>query len=115
MHTDIITFGESVALGVFPNVTTLSKLGYVTNVNETEVDVWSAGGKYVFPTVAQQMEVVSSSADDVSTSTGAWTVKIWYLDSSYNEKTETVTLNGTTAVPTKATDIYRINAYWVLS
>lgn len=67
MHADTITFGESVATGVFPNVTTVSKLGYVTNVNETEVDIWAYGGKFTFPSTAQQMEVVSSSADDAAT------------------------------------------------
>jgi len=115
MHVDSISFGECIAAGLFDNITPVSKLGNVTGVEASEVDIWSVGGTYVFPAAAQQMEVVSSSAADNPSSTGAWTVKIWYLDSSFKEKTETITLNGQTAVPTKATDIYRINNFWVIT
>ena len=116
MNADTITMGECIALGLFPGSRKVTKMGYVTGVEGTEVDIWSVGGTYLFPTVAQQMEVVSSSAQDTATTgTGAWTVKIWYLDSTFREKTEIITLNGTNVVPTVATDIYRINNYWVMT
>lgn len=54
-----------------------------------------------------QRSVVSTSTSDVnSTGTGAWKVTITYYDQSYNGPfTETVTLNGTTAVNTVGTNI----------
>lgn len=60
--------------------------------------------------------IVSSSASDTSAGTGARTVKLTYLDSSNNGPfTETLTLNGTTAVNTVATDICYIEKIEVLS
>ena len=52
-----------------------------------------------------QLEVVSSDAADTSAGTGARTVEVHYLDSSGDEQSETVTMNGTTAVNTVTTDI----------
>jgi len=116
MNADVISMGEAIALGLFPSAIPISKMGAVSGVEATEVDIWSVGGTYVFPAAAQQMEVVSSSAQDTKTTgSGAWTVKIWYLDSQFREKTETINLNGTNVVPTVATDIYRINNFWVMT
>jgi hypothetical protein len=86
-----------------------TKLGNVNTVVNAEQDVWSVGGKYVFPTSAMQMEVASANAQDTADGTGIQQVKIYYLDSTFAEKTETVTLNGG-VVATTATDIYRVNA-----
>jgi len=116
MNADTVSMGECIAQGLFPGGSPVSKLGNVSGVADTEVDVWAVGGTYTFPAAAQQMEVVSDSAQDTAaTGTGAWTVKIWYLDSAFKEKTETITLNGLTPVPTVATDIYRINNFWVIT
>ena len=48
-------------------------------------------------------------------SLSAGTVKVWYLDGSYLEKTETITLNGTSVVATASIDFYRINDFQVMS
>lgn len=50
------------------------------------------------PILGEDVDVVSADAADASAGTGARTVKIWYLDASFNEGSETVTLNGTTPV-----------------
>ena len=81
------------------------------DVDAAEEDLWAVGGLYVWPAANQQMEIVSSSNDDSGNSTGAWTVKIWYLDSSFNEFNETITLMGKIPVATVATNIYRINNF----
>jgi hypothetical protein len=52
-----------------------------------------------------QRSVNSTSASDASAGTGARTVTINYLDVNFVLKSETVTLNGTTAVATVNTDI----------
>jgi len=80
-----------------------------------EEDVWCVGGSYVFPDSGQQMEAISSSAEDdpakadTNPGTGIHSIRIYYLNTDFVEKTTDVMLNGTAAVATTATDIYRIN------
>ena len=62
--------------GNVPNHFPLEILGNNDDVDNTRVDLWEIGGTYIFPDVAMQMEVVSSSAADAgvasytSTATG---------------------------------------------
>jgi hypothetical protein len=78
-----------------------------------EEDVWCVGGSYVWPTAKMGMEVVSSSieddADKAVAGTGVHSIRIYYLTDDFTEKTEDINLDGTTVVPTIATDIFRIN------
>ena len=55
-----------------------------------------------------QMEVVSSSASDVSGGAGVDTVDLHYLDTSGVEQEETITMSGQTPVNTVATDIDKV-------
>jgi len=82
----------------------------------TQYAISQIAAAYVFPTAAMQMEVVSSdNTNDKAAGTGALTVEIIYLDNTYKEKREVVTLNGTTVVATTATDIFRVNRFRVLT
>lgn len=76
--------------------------------------LWEEGGVYVFPSAASTMTLSSDDANDTSAGTGARTVLIAGLDSNYNEISETVTLNGTTAVTT-TNEWFRINNMRVAS
>lgn len=58
------------------------------------------------------MTVSSSSANDTSAGTGARTIVVQGLDADYNEVTETVTLNGQTAV-TMTASLLRVNYAYV--
>lgn len=51
-----------------------------------------------FSTAGQQIRLISTSANDSSAGTGARQIKIYYLDSTFTPQTETITLNGLTAV-----------------
>lgn len=93
--------------------TPFTKMGFNGDIDNQEEDLWAVGGAYVFPSAEMGMEVVSDSALDTSDGTGARTVKIWYLDDTFAEKTEVITLNGVTPVATVATDIYRVNYFRV--
>jgi len=63
-----------------------------------------------------QRSVKSSSASDATGQTGARTLKITYFDANMaGPKTDTVTLNGTTAVNTNVTDICFIEEMEVVS
>jgi hypothetical protein len=60
----------------------------------------TAGQQTFIPvTTADQLDIVSTSANDTSAGTGTRTVEVTYLDASGNIQITTVTLNGTTAVP----------------
>ena len=75
-------------------------------MNGTE-DIWGTRGIWVAPTAAMTVNIVSSSTADASAGTGAGTLSVTGLNGSYVEVTETVTLNGTTAVTTS-------NSYWII-
>jgi len=96
--------------GTYPNRQMVKLFGRAPDVDNTYVDVWEGPtSTYVFPATAQQMAVVSTSANDTSAGTGAQKVTIQYLDNNYVARTEVVTLNGTTPVNTVATNILRVN------
>ena len=83
--------------------------GRKDSVSNTVLDDLSQiPGTTVIPRPAGiQLEIISSdAADDGSpVGTGVRTVDVHYLDTSGVEQEETVTMNGTTAVTTVATDI----------
>jgi len=116
----VITMGEMAACGQYGPNMVVHKMGYNPSISGTTVeDVWTQGGNYAFPTAAAypaEMEIASDSADDDGTDasgTGAQSVTIGYLTTAGVQKSETVLTNGTAAVATTATDIWRINSFRV--
>jgi hypothetical protein len=87
------------------------KTGHNGDVDTGEEDIWSVGGTYVWPTANMGMEIVSSAAADNATGTGVQSVQIYYLTSAGVEKSEVLATNGTTPVPTVATDIFRVQTF----
>lgn len=82
------------------------------SLNNANASLWDGPtAKYVFPTAAMQMEVVSSSAADAAAGTGVQVIHIHYLDRNYTEQVTEVTLNGVTPVNTTPTDILRVNSF----
>jgi hypothetical protein len=80
----------------------------------TNQSVWATTGVYAFPASATVMKISSGSANDTSAGSGARTVLISGLDANYAPISETVILNGQTAVNT--TNSYlRINDFYVLT
>ena len=76
-----------------------------------KANLWCVGGRLVYPTAGEQLEVFSASANDtIAGSTGAQAVAIRYLDTDFIEQTEVVLLSGVTPVLTVATNIYRLQA-----
>ncbi|MDX2368031.1 MAG: hypothetical protein QNK36_06455, partial [Colwellia sp.] len=64
-------------------------------------------GTFDYPATAETVDVYSSSTSDDGDpeGVGAWTLELSGIDENYDIATETVTLDGTTHVPT-------INKYW---
>ncbi len=76
------------------------KFGFNSDIDNSLETVWAQGGLYSYLAAATQLSVSSSSTDDTSAGTGARTVTLSGLDANYSEISETVTLNGQTAVTT---------------
>lgn len=93
-------FELQVARGQIAYHESVFKFGFNPDVDDSLETVWSQGGLYSYLTSASVLKVSSSSTADTSAGTGARTVLISGLDGDYNEISETVTLNGQTAVNT---------------
>lgn len=86
--------------GILPGVRRVVFGGYNQDVDTATVpeDVWYGGGAIPRPSGNESWEIVSASANDAAAGTGARTVSLTTLDVNYAETTQTVSLNGTTAV-----------------
>lgn len=93
-------FELQVARGQIQGHKTLFKFGNNSDINGSLETIWSHGGLYSYLAAASVLKVSSSSTNDASAGTGARTVTISGLDASYNEISETVSLNGQTEVLT---------------
>lgn len=90
------------------------KFGNNPAVADSIETIWQQGGLYSYLSAATVLKVSSSSTNDASAGTGARTVELFGLDGDYNEISETVTLNGQTAVNTTQSYL-RINRMIVRS
>lgn len=105
-------FELQVARGQIQGHRNVTVFGFNPDVDTTQVSVWPLPSLITFPSSAIQMTVSSSSANDTSAGTGARTIVVQGLDADYNEVTETVTLNGQTAV-TMTASLLRVNYAYV--
>lgn len=107
-------FGLQVARGQIQGHTAVIVFGYNPDVDTAEESVWPDGGTVPHPTVASVLKISSSSANDTSAGTGARTVYIEGLNGDYAVVSETVTLNGQTAVNTVNSYLY-VNSFYVIT
>lgn len=105
-------FELQVSRGQIMGHSTVIVFGYNPDVDTSEESIWPDGGVVPHPTVASVLKISSSSTDDASAGTGARTVTIVGLDGNYDQVTETVTLNGQTAVNTTNSYLY-VNQFYV--
>lgn len=107
-------FNLQVARGQIAYHESVYKFGNNPAVADSLETIWSQGGLYSYLSAATVLKVSSSSTNDASAGTGARTVELFGLDGDYNEISETVTLNGQTAVNTTQSYL-RINRMIVRS
>ena len=107
-------FELQVSRGQIQGHRNVTVFGFNPDVDTTQVTVWPLPSLITFPVAALQMTVSSSSANDISAGTGARTIVVEGLDANYNEVSETVTMNGQTAV-TMTTPMLRLNYAYVAS
>jgi hypothetical protein len=105
-------FGLQVSRGQIQGHSTVIVFGYNPDVDTSEESIWPDGGLIPHPTVASVLKISSSSANDTSAGTGAQTVYIEGVDGNFNVVSETVELNGQTAVNTTNLYLY-VNSFYV--
>ena len=105
-------FELQVARGQIQGHSTVNIYGVQASVTTSYVPVWENASAYTYPVSAAVMNLVSTvnTGDDK----GSSTVLIQGLDSTYTSISETLTLNGTTVVPTTKSYL-RINSISVAS
>lgn len=106
-------FELQVSRGQIPGHSTVQLSGYNPDVGTAWEPVWS-DGTLTLPTAATLMTLSSGSTADSPANGGAHTVIVSGLDANYAPISETVTLNGQTAVST-ANAYLRINGLSVAS
>lgn len=92
------------------------KFGYNADIDlaTDPEDIWIAGGLYAYPSAAAATTAKSSSTDDdgAPVGTGAQTLTVEGLDTNLAEVSQTVTMDGTTAVALPI-DLFRVNRAYV--
>ena len=99
----VTDFFLEVSKGTVAGHSAVQKFGRNNDIDTSaSEDIWAGGGTRAYLSSAETMDVASTSANDdgAPAGTGARTIEIQGLNSSYAEISETVTLNGTSAVTT---------------
>lgn len=107
-------FQLQVARGNVPGHRHITVFGYNPDVDTVEETIWPQGGIIPHPTVAINMTVSSTSANDTANGTGAQSIVIEGLLEDYTEVQELVTMNGQTPVTT-VNKFLRINYVFVFT
>ena len=99
-----IPFYLAVQQGKVPGYTMVNKFGYNPSIGSGAFEtIWETGNNYPYQSTAVTVDVVSDDTNDDVAGTGARTLRIQGLDSSYNFAEETVDMDGTTTVTTTQT------------
>lgn len=107
-------FGLQVARNQIQGHEGIIVFGYNPDIDTSEESIWPNGGEVPHPTVASVLKISSDSTDDDAAGTGARTVFIEGLDGDYNVVSETVELDGQTAVNTTNSYLY-VNQFYVVT
>ena len=117
LNNNALDFHTEVSKGLVPKHSLIHKFGHNLDI-DTGTDpetVWSTGGLYAFPSLADTLKIISSDVDDNGTgTTGALTIKVQGLDANYDVIEEDFTLNGQTAV-TGSKEFLRVYRAFVTS
>jgi hypothetical protein len=99
-----LPFYLAVQQGKVAGYSMVNKFGYNSSIGSGAFEtIWETGGQLIFQTTAQTVNVVSDNVNDDVAGTGARTLRIQGLDSSFDLVEETVDMDGTTTVTTTQT------------
>ncbi len=90
-----------VAVGYSGRFSTILRYGYNSQISQGSFeDVWNVGGSLEYLTDAENIDLLSTSADDTELGTGAQNVILTGVDFEYKRLIENIALNGIVAVTT---------------
>ena len=96
-------------LGITGGQRAQRKFGINESVSGGSFEYVTPSGSYTFPTTAETFRIkAGGNANDTAAGTGARTVELTFLDSSWNEVTETLTTAGASASAATSVTGYRI-------
>jgi hypothetical protein len=109
-------FGLQVKRNQIQGHSSVIVFGYNPDVDTSEESIWPNGDEVPHPTVASVLKISSGNNNDDGdpAGTGARTVYIEGVDGDFNVVSETVILNGQTAVNTTNSYLY-VNQFYVLT
>jgi hypothetical protein len=102
-------FELQVARGQISFHEVVHKFGFNSSIDTNLATVWLQGGLYSYLSSASTLYISSSSTADTGAGTGARTVTVSGLDNNYDQKVETVTLNGQSGVELNGSTWFRVN------
>lgn len=103
-YKDAIGVGEVAGHSIFRGFGRRDSLATTTGGD----DIWEGAAAvkpYPNQSTGEQVVIVSTSANDTAAGSGVQQIEMHYLDATGNAQMETVTMNGTTAVNSVATDV----------
>lgn len=107
---------ETAAFGEVPGLQHVYIEGWNPAITTTFEVMWSESAAYTpLTTAASTPYCASTSANDASAGTGARTISVTGLNTSFTRFTETVTLNGQTSVNLATTNVLFIDKITVLT
>jgi len=107
---------ERIPAGVIHGATALNIIGYNGATTTTYETLWDESSAYTFLTAAMSTPyIASSSANDASAGTGARTVRVTLVNTSFVQSTEDLTLNGQTSVNLATANVLSIQKIEVLT
>lgn len=102
--------------GAWGGATPVSIVGYNGTVTTSYETLWDESSAYSFLTAAMSTPyAASSSANDASAGTGARTIRVYGVDTSFVAFTEDITLNGQSSVNLTTSSVLAINKVEVLT
>lgn len=105
-----------IAFGNIPGVTAVQIIGYNGATTTTYETLWDESSAYTFLTAAMSTPyIASSSANDTAAGSGAQTVRVTLVNTSFVQSTEDLSLNGQTSVNLVTTNVLSIQKIEVLT
>jgi len=106
----VANVGPNGGLGDVPGHSLVHKFG--AGELDTTIHPITQGQLYQTPTAATALEIISASVNDTAAGSGAQQVTLVGLDANWDEVTQTVEMNGTTAVAL-TTPLIRLYRWYV--
>jgi hypothetical protein len=106
---------DMIAFGAVKGWSVVQKFGHIDDLGSSLEDVWATGGIYSYPTSASTLEAISTSTNDTAAGSGARTLRVEGLDANFEEISEDITMNGTSATTATTAAFLRVNRAYVLT